>query len=422
MTFAASRRYWILVVVCLMYVLSFFHRVCPTVIAVDLMRSLDLTPARLSLLSLTTMAAYGVVQMPAGMIGDVYGPRRTVTVFMTGSALCAMWFGLSTSFSAAVSARLLLGLMLAVSVPSLALLASWFPASQYGRVSSVLLCCGGLGGILAAPPLVWLSNTFGWRHSILLFAGLTLLLAVVAWFVIRDTPKPSLTRAPAASLGENMRRMWQGAGQVMRTRAFYPPTLWIMCMTGMFFAMSSLWWGPYFMQGCGFSKEQTGVLLTSISLALLVGQPTAGYLSDAVFKSRKKPILYASLLALCTSVPFALYAGQLSFNAMLALCVAFAFGVSCAPPVLFTNIKELFPLSLTGTAIGCGNMFFPLWAAGLQYVFGRVVEHELGTGTGPAQAYGHAAWLLVGCSVIGLCCALRMKETYGTQAVSEKHV
>ena len=416
MSGTGSRKYWILAVVCLMYILSFFHRVCPTVIAVDLMESLSLTPARLSLLSLTTMAAYGMVQMPSGMIGDVYGPRRTVTVFMMGSALCALWFGLSGSFASAVSARLILGFMLAVSVPSMALLAAWFPARQYGRVSSLFLCCGGLGGILAAPPLVWLSNTFGWRMPIILFAGFTFALGICAWLIIRDKPETMPAGPPPASLRENMRRMWLGARHVLGTRAFYPPAIWIMCMTGMYFTMSSLWWGPYFIQGCGFSKEQTGVLLTGISLALLFGQPAAGYLSDAVFKSRKKPVLYSTLLALGASFPFALGAGQISFPVMLVLSVVFALGISCTPPVLFTNIKELFPLRLTGTAIGCGNMFFPLWAAGLQYVFGFVVEWGLERGHDQAQAYGNAAWLLVGCSSMALVCALCVKETFGTQS------
>lgn len=459
----ATRRTAILMLVCALYVMSFFHRVSPAVIALDLQASLDLSPQRLSLLSASTMLAYGLVQMPAGMISDVLGARRTITLLTLCMGLCVVAFALSPSFAPAVTARWFTGIFAAVSVPSMGLLAAWYAPERYGRIVSLFLCCGGLGGLLAAPPLVLLSDLFGWRVPILLAGGVTLALGGLCALIIRDRPAEKEAATPAAAVSpvppttsatvhtsaaavspvsarasrtdqtsdlpsdlpteqptaraalpvHPVRQMIDGARTVFRTPAFWPPALWIMCMTGMYFALASLWWGPYLMEGCGFSKNQTGLFLSAVSLTLLCGQPLMGYLSDRVFRSRKRPVILASLMALAASFPLALWPGQIAFWPMLGLFIVFIAGVASIPPVAFANIKELFPLRLAGTAIGCGNMFFPLWSAAFQAVFGLVVASRLADTGSPQIAYGSAAWLMVGCCALGLALALCMTETYG---------
>ncbi len=414
----AHRAFFIFGIACVCYLLSFFHRVSPAVLAVDLMQEFALTPTSLSLLSMTTLTAYGLMQMPSGMISDMFGPRKTITVLLLGTTACGLWFAYSPTFSSIVASRFVMGMMVAFSVPCLALLAAWFPAGQYGRASSLLLACGGLGGVLAAPPLVLLSNLYGWRMPIVLFSGITFVCALATWFVVRDKPEDlaqKATRKPSVSVRESILFILRGAKQIFNTPAFYPPMLWIMCASGTYFAMNTLWWGPYFIQGWQFSKEETGVLISCAAFGMLFGQPLAGYLSDVVFKSRKKPVLYASVLGFVSSIPFMFCVGEIPFWLMLILTTLLAIGLSSSAPVLFANIKELFPIHLAGTAIGCGNMFFPLWGAGVQLVFGMVVEWGIAS-TGSAQtAYSYAAGILVISSLLSVGCAYKMTETFGTQ-------
>ena len=58
---------------CFLYILSFFHRVCPAVISLDLGRELGLDTESLTLFSSATMLAYGLMQLPSGLLADAVG-------------------------------------------------------------------------------------------------------------------------------------------------------------------------------------------------------------------------------------------------------------------------------------------------------------------------------------------------------------
>ena len=63
------------------YVLVYFHRLCAAVVAMEMMQDLHTTGALLGLLSSAYFYPYALMQIPAGLLADTWGPRRTITVF-----------------------------------------------------------------------------------------------------------------------------------------------------------------------------------------------------------------------------------------------------------------------------------------------------------------------------------------------------
>ena len=62
----------------LLFLIAFFHRVAPGVIAKDLMQAFNATGAIVGLLSSAYFYAYAGLMVPAGLLIDAFGVRRIV--------------------------------------------------------------------------------------------------------------------------------------------------------------------------------------------------------------------------------------------------------------------------------------------------------------------------------------------------------
>ena len=306
-----NTRIRILSLLCCVYIFSFFLRLCPAVLSLDISRDLSISTAEVALFSSATMFTYGLIQLPSGLLSDAFGGKNTILLLTILAGCSTLVFSLSDNLTLMTVSRGLTGIGIAVTVPAMAILARNFPAEIYGRSVSILLCCGGLGGILASPPLIAFSKAFGWRTAMVTFGLFTLVLAAMVLCFIPGEQTSSARKIPSA------KAVLRNVYSVVTFRAFWPPTLWLMCTAGTYFTLASLWWGPYLVQGCGLSMEKAGVVLTISSLMMLMTQPACGYLSDTFFHSRKKPLLFLSLFGIAASVMMVFLTGEMSFSVIV---------------------------------------------------------------------------------------------------------
>ena len=74
-------RYIICLIIFLGYVLVYFHRLCPAVIALDMQEAFGISGTLLGVLSSAYFYPYAIMQIPSGLMADSWGPRKTVTTF-----------------------------------------------------------------------------------------------------------------------------------------------------------------------------------------------------------------------------------------------------------------------------------------------------------------------------------------------------
>src|SRR5512133_2395736 len=79
------------------YVLVFFHRLCPAVVATDMMGDLHAGGALIGFLSSAYFYPYALMQLPAGLLSDTWGPRRSITVFFFLAGAASIAFALAES-------------------------------------------------------------------------------------------------------------------------------------------------------------------------------------------------------------------------------------------------------------------------------------------------------------------------------------
>jgi sugar phosphate permease len=227
--------FWILA---LGYVLVYFHRQCPAVLAVDLMRDLQVDGTIMGLFGSLYFYPYAVMQLPAGLLSDSLGPRKTITLFFLIAVAGSFLLGFAPGIAWAIAGRLLVGIGVAMLfVPTLKVLSRWFDAREFATMTGILMAMGGLGSMISAGPLAFLSTVLGWRNSFYIVGAFTLVLALMVWFVVRDRPSdpgwPPLVKGSGGDNGPISLRA--GIAIVTRERGFWILGAWFFFHPGDFF-------------------------------------------------------------------------------------------------------------------------------------------------------------------------------------------
>ena len=404
--------FWILA---FSYILVYFHRLCPAVVAVDMMQDLKAGGALTGLLAAAYFYPYALMQLPAGLLSDSWGPRNTITLFFAIAFAGSLLLGYAPTVGLAIAGRTLVGLGVAMLfVPTMKVLAEWFRPREFAYMTGILMAMGGIGSLSAATPLVWLSTWLGWRHSFALVGVATLVLGVLVWLFVRDRPSDFGWPAPqtpdtAATPGSGL---MQGVGKVLSTPHFWPLALWFFFNFAIFFSFGGLWGGPFLIQVYAMSKAQAGAILSMLAVGMIIGSPLQSYLSNRVFKGRKPVIVISSCLVLFLTAALAFRTAALPVPALYVLCLGLGIFSSAVVVIGFTAAKELFPVRMAGTATGLINLFPFAGGAVFQPILGWVLERHGRVGDSFTLAgYRQAMLLLFICAVIAAIGGLFMKET-----------
>ena len=401
----------IIILCCTLYLLSYFLRNCVAVIATDIQSTLGFTESNISLISGSTMLAYGLMQLPAGALADAFGGRKVITALLALAALGCVGLGLSPWASAAVGSRFMVGVGAAIYIPAITLLASHLPSNMYSRALGLMNASGGIGGLLATVPMTALSQTLGWRGAVFASALLTVAIALIFFMGTRDIAVPNHS---AERFKPTLKNILNGIALVIWDRRFWPLCIWQMTVIGLSFMMITLWWFPYLVESAGLSKMQASTILSIGTLPLLLVPPIAAWFSDVVFKARRWPLLALSFCCLGAVLMWVLLPGM-GFGLHAFQALLFVVCASGGAVLNFTIVKETFPVRLVGTASGCVNMIYPIWAAVLQVLFGLIISFRLAKGADIQSAYSFAFLLAVANISVAIFCAFLMKETFGKE-------
>ena len=154
--------------------------------------------------------------------------------------------------------RVLVGIgdsMIFVSVLRLVML--WFPPARSPIVTQVTGLLGQVGAIVAAVPMAHALSDFGWTPVFVGSALIGVVLGVVLYVVVIDTPyKVTDTKPPGLTeVADNVREAWAQPGTRLGLWTHFTTQFSVT-------AMGLLWGYPFFVQGEGVSETAAGLLLT----------------------------------------------------------------------------------------------------------------------------------------------------------------
>jgi sugar phosphate permease len=394
------------------YILVYFHRLCPAVVALDMMRDLNTGPTLTGFLASAYFYPYAIMQLPAGLLADSWGPRNTITVFFGIACIGSIMLGLAHTTTIAIVGRTLVGLGVAMFfVPTLKIFSQWFEAKSFAHLTGILMAMGGIGSLTSATPLVWLSSAVGWRMSFVGVGIATIVLGILVWIVVRDKPSdkgwPDIV--PAAGSGKTEAiPLLTGLKMVLTTRSFWPLCIWFFFILGVFFSVGGLWGGPYLRKVYHLDPSQAGHILSMIAIGMIFGSPFLSHLSTKVFRARKPVLMLSSAIVVAIVLLFTLFTATLPIWVLYLQFFGLGVFASAIVVIGFTAAKESFPVNMAGTATGVVNLFPFAGGAVLQPVAGYVLEMSVGP---DAAAFGRLFALMLACAVIGFLASTRIRET-----------
>jgi predicted MFS family arabinose efflux permease len=391
-----------------LYFFSIFQRVGIAVIALDIMNEFGVDTSIVGLMSSMYFFPYALAQVPAGVMLDRIGIRRTVLYLSIIACVGALLFSLSDSIYALGLGRALVGFGVGgYYVSSLKAIAVWFKPARFATLTGVLTSIGNIGSLVATSPLAILSFTLGWRGTFIIVFAFMLFFTVMTWIVVRGNEGE--TYKSRGSVSSDLR-------MILTSKRFLILTLIPLFVYGFFISFQGLWGGPFLQDVYGMSKSGAAASLLFIGLGFMLLGPVAGFISDKI--ERRKPILVVGV-----SISLAFWAVMALFgNSLAPLMIPFLFfilGVSFA----FTNIymtvaKELFSSQLVGTSMACFNVFAFVGAGFFQYSMGVILNTAYG-GVRNFEAYQLIFFLGVALITISLIVGLISHETYKRPALPE---
>lgn len=341
--------------------------------------------------------------MGAGYIADRLGRRKAILLCTAVFTVFTVLTFLAPGPEVFGILRFLAGVGLGGLMPSANALSGEFVTEKNRSLSTTAMLSGiPIGGSLAALLGLWIIPTFGWQMMYLL-AGVGLILLVVLWFVLPESPTwlrehgreaeaervavewgvttayqaEAQASATAAKLGADAR----GTGLVGILR---PPWL----SATMIFALASLfclfvWYGlgtwlPNIMnEDPHFSALMPNplVFLLSLNIGAIVGSFLVAWLA-----TRIGPVRGSVVTAILTvpSILFLLTTPESGAATMAALLIAGigGHGTTC---LVTTSVISHFPARLRGTALGFTAGFGRIGGIFAPYIAGALLDAGLGT-------------------------------------------
>lgn len=406
------KRWSIFLLLCIGYILVYFHRLCANVVATDMMKDLAAGGILTGLLGAAYFYPYAFMQVPAGLLSDSFGPRKTITTFFLIAAIGSIILGLSKTAGIAITGRLLVGVGVAMLfVPTMKILSQWFKKEEFPLMTGILVAMGGIGSLIATSPLAYMSQAYGWRFSFILIAVLTFFVTIFIWIIVRDAPVKKEGSASQKIL--TMPELKNAIKQVLSTPSFWPLALWFFFDCAIFFTFGGLWGAPYLMHVYHYSKTEAGNIMSMLAFGMIVGSPLYGFLSDKVVKGRKLLLIISSIFSVLLMASLFFYLNNISRLMLYIICFGIGICTNAIVSIGFTAAKELFPIEIAGTATGIIN-FFPFAAGAIfQQLTGVILEY-FGKVNDAFKPEGYRVMFLILflCAVIAFVSSLFIKETF----------
>jgi len=154
--------------------------------------SLHLTYSQMGLISTSNFIGYLVAVLLCGHISTKTGSRLLIFCALLLVAVSMLLVSRANSFTTVAVIYTLTGMGSGASnVPMMALVASWFGTGQRGKAAGFVVIGSGFAILLSGkmlPYLNQLGGSEGWRISWLVLGIIVLIISIICFVVIRDTP------------------------------------------------------------------------------------------------------------------------------------------------------------------------------------------------------------------------------------------
>lgn len=343
----------------------------------------------LGALSAGYLWAYGLMQIPAGLLMDRVGPRLVLTVASIMCAVGCYLFASAHTLGYAIWGRVFIGIGASFAVVGCCKLAAiWFEPRRFALFMGLMVSVGMGGAAFGLATVNKIIHTFaGWREAMFASSSVAIALAIAMWLIVRDRPTVNnhaaniktvdLTQpAKKVTTSASVQPVELSISKALYEVIFSSQAWYLAVFAGLMFmptlTFGGLWGTPYLVEAHNFSRDEAGFLTGLIFIGWTFGGPVYGWLSDYLGK-RNLPMIISNSTTLVLSL-IIIYAINLSMLQMGILMFLLGF-CSSGFVLAFVVMRENNRTALAGTAIGFMNMLNTfLGGAVFQQLIGIVLD------------------------------------------------
>jgi MFS family permease len=374
---------------------------------------LELTLFQFSLLSTTIfLLVYGIMQIPAGLIVDNIGLKKSLVIAAICCTISSIGFAYSHNYFIALTCRTCMGFGAAFGFICLLIsLHDWMPHKYSAIFIGISQFVGTLGPMIAAGPLETISNStnISWRDIFLLLGLLGFILIVLIFFFVENNRQKAgeyciLYRPEKISTG------------ILRLFSRIQPWYIAFLSAILYFTIEYLSEneGRSFLALKNISSNNAGYMITISWMGYAIGCPLFGFLSD-MLKRRKIILTFCSFLALIAIIIL------IYFKDKLYLQIAFfILGLSAGVQSIgFAMISEQFKKQFVAVGYGLNNAIIITLSAISAPVIALLLDHISDGQSLTLENYVTIFNLLIIMAIIALIISIFfIKETYCKSTVA----
>lgn len=328
-------------------VITYLDRVCISVAGPRMQEALHIGSVGWGWITGIFTLSYAAFEIPSGIMGDRFGPRRVLTRIV-------LWWSAFTSLTGAVSGfypllltRFLFGAGEAGAYPNASVVvARWFPLPERSRAFGILLMAAQIGGAFAPLLVVPIQARYGWRGSFYVFGVLGAVWSALWYGWFRDSPAEKSgvgrceldeTRGVIAEVRKSL--PWRVA---LRSKNFWATISVAFCYVYTFYFFQS-WFHTYLVKAHGYSEQN--LLLSSLPFFVAACANCTGGLASEVLVRRiglkwgrcSMGVAGLGISALCAG---AVMFTQHQVAVMVLLSLVYA-GITFQQPIMFAVCLDI---------------------------------------------------------------------------------
>jgi len=327
----------------------------------------------------------------AGRIGS----RRLIFLALLTVAISMALVSRATSFLSVLFLYMITGVGSgATNVPVMGLVAAWFSSGKRGRAAGFIVIGSGFAIMIAGRLIPFLNRSIGpegWRTSWLILAGLVMLIAFVAFGLLRDGPEEK-GLAPVGA-DETGAPVESGPGKAdvniyRKGIIYYLGAIYF--LFGYTYVIYATFIVTTLVRERGFSESVAGNFWMWVGFLSLFSGPVFGTLSDRIGRKAGLMIVFSlqgiSYLLIATNLPGAFLYLSIGFYGIVAWSI---------PSIMAAAIGDYVGPKKAAAAIGFVTFIF-----GLGQISGPAVAGMLAERTGSFSGSFFMAAAFAGVAII----------------------
>ena len=337
----------------------------------------DLSAGNLGLLAGGYFIGFSLMQIPAGLLLDKYGPKKVIPYLLLIALVGTISFAFAKNFTGLFISRIFIGVgVSACLMGPLTGYRVWFEEKYQQRANSWMLMVLSIGFLASTLPVQILLPLIGWR-SIFFLIGALILISIILLSVFIPSWE---IKSPVES-----KNISEGLLDVWKDKFF------ISLIPLAFFnyagvqAIQTLWAGPWMLNVAGYSPLESAIGLFWINITMLFAFLIWGYLlpkfSEYGLDSIKiikygLPLNYLILFLI-------ILLGQKAGAAMFTLYILSSIVLTLTHPAIALS----FPQHLAGKSLTSFNVFIHSGTFFVQWGIGLIIDYCKNIGFDTISSY-----------------------------------